>query len=99
MLVKSDSKKEQKIVQELIAADEELRQQHELFEAEMAFKQALIDARKANSLTQKEISEKSGLSQQAVSRLEKGKGGTLDTIIRYLNSMGCSLAVNLGDNK
>ena len=98
MLVKSDGKKEEAIINQLIDSDEQLKRQHEIFKAEMEFKQALIDARKANSLTQKQVSERSGLSQQAISRLEKGKGGTLETIIRYLNSIGGTLSAKL-ENK
>ena len=45
------------------------------------------------NLTQKDISAKTGLSQQAVSRVEKGAGGTIETIIRYLHSMGYSLSI------
>ena len=93
MLEKRDSAREKKIIEDLISEDEELRRQHEVFKAEMAFKQELINARKAESLTQKDISLKTGLSQQAVSRLEKGAGGTIETIIRYLNSMGYSLSI------
>lgn len=93
MLAKRDSKKEQEIINELIDGDGNLQRQHELFLAEMKFKQELIDARKAVSFTQKDISERSGLSQQAVSRLEKEKGGTLETIIRYLNSIGYILDI------
>ncbi len=59
----------------------------------MAFKQELIEARKAASFTQQDISRITGLSQQAVSRMEKGAGGTLETAIRYLNSMGYSLGI------
>jgi DNA-directed RNA polymerase specialized sigma subunit len=92
MLVKSDAAKESKIIEELIT-DPELRKQHELFEAEMAFKQELINARKAESLTQKDISRMTGLSQQAVSRMEKGASGTIETIIRYLNSIGYTLSI------
>lgn len=94
MLVKSDGVKEKQIVEGLIAEDEELRRQHEVFEEEMAFKQKLIEARKSKSLTQKDLSRMTGLSQQAVSRLEKGTSGTLETVIRYLNSMGYSLSIN-----
>jgi len=93
MLEKRDSAREKKIIEDLISEDEELRRQHEVFKAEMAFKQELINARKTESLTQKDISLKTGLSQQAVSRLEKGAGGTIETIIRYLNSMGYSLSI------
>ena len=90
MLVKSDEKKEKQIISELIEEEEKLRRQHEVFEAEMAFKQELINARKAKSLTQKDISRMTGLSQQAVSRMETGASCT---IIRYLNSLGYSLAI------
>ena len=93
MLEKRDSVKEKKIIEELIAEDDELRRQHEIFKAEMAFKQELIDARKDEALTQKDISRRTGLSQQAVSRMEKGASGTIETIIRYLHSMGYSLSI------
>lgn len=93
MLVKSDPAREKEIVAALIEEDAELKQKHFLFKEEMRFKQELIDARKANKFTQKDISERSGLSQQAVSRLEKGAGGTVETIIRYLNAIGCSLTL------
>ncbi len=92
MLVKSDGKKEQKIIENLIK-DEDLRKQHGLFEAEMAFKQELIDARKSRSLTQKDVSRMTGLSQQAISRMEKSGRGTIETIIKYLNSLGYSLSI------
>ena len=93
ILVKSNPVKEQKIIAELTASDEALMRQHKLFQAEMQFKQELINKRKAYSLTQKDISERSGLSQQAISRLEKGNGGTIETIIKYLSAMGCSLTL------
>lgn len=54
MLVKSDGTREEKIVQNLISDDEKLRRQHEIFEAEMEFKQKLIETRKSESLTQKD---------------------------------------------
>lgn len=93
MLVKSNPERERKIVEEIVDNNSELMSQHELFVEEMRFKQMLINARKEKALTQKEISAKSGLSQQAVSRLETGKGGTIDTVIKYLHAMGLSLIV------
>lgn len=93
MLVKSDGSKEKKIIEQLISEDDKLKQQHDIFKAEMEFKQKLIKARKEKSLTQKDISRMTGLSQQAVSRMEKGAGGTIETIIRYLASMGYSLSI------
>lgn len=93
MLVKSDSQKEKKIVEKLISSDDELMKQHELFQAEMAFKQEIINARKSLRLTQKDVSRMTGLSQQAVSRMENGKSGTIETIIKYLNSIGYTLTI------
>ncbi len=93
MIVKSDSRQEQEMIKDLVLQDVELKKQHELFLAEMEFKQLLIQTRKDKNMTQQQVSEKSGLSQQAVSRLEKGRGGTLDTVMRYLNSLGCTLSV------
>ncbi len=93
MLVKSNPVEEQKKIAELTSSDESLMRQHKLFLAEMQFKQELINKRKANALSQKDISERSGLSQQAVSRLEKGNGGTIESIIKYLSAMGCSLTL------
>ena len=93
MIVKRDSNKEERILNELIQSDVELKRQHDLFEKEMQFKQELINARKCKQLTQKEISNISGLSQQAISRLEKGQGGTVETILKYLSSMGYTLSI------
>lgn len=73
MLVKSNPIGEEKIISELVESDETLQQQHLLFLAEMKFNQELIEKRKGRALTQKDISERSGLSQRDVSRLEKGK--------------------------
>ncbi|WP_197018669.1 hypothetical protein [Selenomonas sp. ND2010] len=43
MLVKSNPSEEQKLIAELTASDEALMRQHQLFFAEMQFKQELIN--------------------------------------------------------
>lgn len=93
MLVKSSYEQEKKKVEEIIASDAELNRQHELFKAEMAFKQEMINARKAQALTQKDVSRLSGLSQQAISRIENGTSGTIGTVIKYLDSIGYTLSI------
>ena len=87
MFVKSDPVEENTRLEHLINSDDDARQAHELFMAEMAFKEKLLQVRKNESLTQKDIAEKTGLSQQAISRIERVQGTTLETIIRYLSSM------------
>ena len=99
MLVERDTKKEKAIIEDLISQNPELAKQHELFRLEMDFKQQLINARKEKALTQSDISKLSGLSQQAVSRLEKGNGGNIETVIRYLNSMGLELSIQINQAK
>ena len=76
MFIERDAKKERKVIDELVSQSPELAKQHDLFLQEMEFKQELITARKNKHLTQNDISELSGLSQQAVSRLEKEMAGT-----------------------
>lgn len=97
MFEKRDAEKEERMIQEIIARDEDLRKEHELFEAQMRFKHELIKARKAKRYTQNDVSRLSGLSQQAVSRLEKGKGATVETILKYLNSIGYILEIKEAD--
>ena len=38
MFEKRDAEKEERMIQEIIAGDEDLRKEHELFEAQMRFK-------------------------------------------------------------
>jgi DNA-directed RNA polymerase specialized sigma subunit len=91
--VKSDGEEEKRIMEEMMENNDELRMQHELFKAEMAFKQQLIDARREEQLTQKEVSRLTGLSQQAISRVEQHAGGTIETVLKYLLPMGYTLSI------
>ena len=93
MLTKSDSKAEKEKIEELVSSDAALKYQHDLFKEEMHFKQTLIEARRSKELTQEDISKISGLSQQAVSRLEKGNGGNISTVLKYLSALGMALSI------
>ncbi|MBQ9438098.1 MAG: helix-turn-helix transcriptional regulator [Lachnospiraceae bacterium] len=93
MFVKSDPVEEERMLEGLISAYPEAREAHRSFEAEMAFKEKLLEIRKKEALTQKDIAERSGLSQQAVSRAERVQGTTLETVIRYLSAMGYVLGI------
>lgn len=93
MLIEYDQKKEEEMLQDLIESDDRIKKQHENFVAEMEFKQKLIDLRKAEKMTQTELGKRSGLSQQAISRLERGQGATIETVIKYLISMGYTLGI------
>jgi transcriptional regulator with XRE-family HTH domain len=42
-------------------------------------------------MTQSDVARASGLSQQAVSRIEKGSGATINSLIKYLRGIGYSV--------
>ncbi len=52
--------------------DPEFRAEYEALEPEFAIVQAMIDARKQNGLTQKQLSERTGIAQGDISKLENG---------------------------
>ncbi len=53
-------------------AESAFRQEWEALEPEFAIVQAIIDARKESGLTQKQLSERTGIAQADISRLESG---------------------------
>ena len=54
--------------------------------------QALIEARRASGMTQKELSELTGIAQGDISKLEKGNANpSLRTLIRLAEGMGMKL--------
>ncbi len=56
-------------------------------------KMQLVDLRKAKHLTQKDISDKTGLSLQCISDIENANGGnpTLKSLIKYLECLGLEI--------
>ena len=89
--VKADLKREKEELNKLIAESEEARKAHEEFQARIALQQKLIEIRKAEKMTQSDVANAAGLSQQAVSRIEKGAGATMGSLIKYLMAIGYSI--------
>ena len=50
--------------------NEEFRKEYEALEPEFAIIQAIIDARQETGLTQRELSERTGIAQSDISKLE-----------------------------
>ncbi len=74
--------------------DPEFRAEYEALQPEHAVIQAIIDARKESGLTQKELSEKTGIAQGDISRLEKGIGNpSIRTLKRLAEGMGMLLKI------
>jgi len=60
---------------------------------------SLVEFRKSTGTTQKEIAEKSGLTQQMVSRIEKVTNTPrLDVFLRYVLALGLELKINKDEN-
>jgi transcriptional regulator with XRE-family HTH domain len=74
--------------------DPEFRAEYEAMAPEFAIVQAMIDARKNTGLTQKQLSEKTGIDQSDISRMESGDANpTLATLKRLAAGMGMTLKV------
>ena len=72
----------------------EFRAEYEALEPEFSIIQAMIDARKASGLTQKELAEKTGIAQADISKLESGNANpSLKTLQRLAAGMGMKVKV------
>ncbi len=74
--------------------DPEFRAEYEALEPEFAIVQAMIDARKQNGLTQKQLSERTGIAQGDISKLENGSANpSIRTLQRLADGMGMRLKI------
>ena len=86
--VKADLEKEREELNKLVSENEEARRAYEEFQARFALQQQLVQMRKAEHMTQSDVANAAGISQQAVSRIEKGAGATISSLIKYLTGIG-----------
>ena len=89
--VQADIKKEKKELEKLITTDASARKAYEELQAKVALRKQLVRVGKAENLTQTEVAHAVGISQQAVSRIEKGTGATINSLIKYLTGIGYSI--------
>ncbi len=74
--------------------DEEFRKEYEALQPERAVMQAIIDARQSSGLTQKELSERTGIAQGDISKLENGNANpSIRTLQRLAEGMGMMLKI------
>ena len=72
----------------------EFKEEYDALEPEFAIIQAIIDARKYSGITQKELSQKSGIAQGDISKLENGNANpSLKTLQRLASAMGKRLKI------
>ena len=72
--------------------DDEFKKEYEALEPEFAIIQALIDARKRNGITQKELSQRTGITQADISKLENGNA---NPSVRTLKKLASGLNMRL----
>ena len=78
--------------------NENFRKEYEALEPEYAIMKAVLDARIESGLTQKELSDLSGITQGDISRLENGNGNpSIRTLKRLANAMGKNLKIEFVD--
>ena len=72
--------------------DPEFKKEYEALKPEFSIIQAIIDARKNAGMTQKDLAEKTGITQGDISRLENGSANpSLKTLQRLAEGMGMTL--------
>ena len=74
--------------------DQEFKAEYEALEPEFSVIQALIDARKATGISQKQLAKLTGIHQADISKLENGSANpSLKTLQRIAAGMGMKLKI------
>ena len=72
--------------------DPEFKAEYDALEPEFAIIHAMIDARKNSGMTQKQLSERAGIAQGDISKIESGNGNpSLRTLKRLASAMDMKL--------
>lgn len=80
--------------------DPEFKKEYEALQPEHAIIQAIIDARRQSGLTQKELSERTGITQGDISKLERGNANpSIRTLQRLASGMGMRLRLEFVPDK
>ena len=89
----------QELTNELMQ-DPEFVKEYEAIQPEVNITRAILDARINAGMTQMELSQKSGISQADISRLEKGtRNPSLNLLKRLAEAMDSTLSIEFIPNK
>jgi len=69
----------------------EHREMAKIRQEEIELRNKLVEMRKQKNITQKELESRTGMTQQAISRFEKGNGANFITILKYAEGIDCRL--------
>ncbi|MCL2076866.1 MAG: helix-turn-helix domain-containing protein [Oscillospiraceae bacterium] len=79
--------------------DPQFKREYDALEPEFQIIQALIDGRKEKNLTQKQLSELTGINQADISKLEKGNANpSIRTLQRLAAGMDMSVKIEFIPN-
>lgn len=74
--------------------DPEFKAEYDALEPEFSLIRAMLDARREAGLTQKQLSERTGISQSDISKFETGNGNpSLKTLQRLAAGMGMRVKI------
>ncbi|MCD8192364.1 MAG: helix-turn-helix domain-containing protein [Oscillospiraceae bacterium] len=74
--------------------DPEFKSEYDALEPEFSLIRAMLDARREAGLTQKQLSERTGISQSDISKFETGNGNpSLKTLQRLAAGMGMKVKI------
>ena len=76
--------------------DDDFKKEWNNIQPELQIIDTLIEARKAKKITQKQLSELTGITQGDISKLENGSANpSIKTLQRLANALGMMLKLNL----
>lgn len=74
--------------------NDEFRKEYEAIQPELDVIRAVVDARNSVNMTQKELSERTGISQADISKIENGtRNPSLNLLKRLAEGMGMTLKI------
>ena len=74
--------------------DPEVKNEYDALAPEFTIIQALIDARRIAGMTQKQLSERTGITQSDISKLENGNSNpSIKTLKKLANGMNMDLKI------
>lgn len=88
--------KSYKEVKKELLKDPEVKREYDALEAEYEIIDAIVKARAENNLTQKQLSERTGITQADISRIERGNSNpTIGLLRRLADGMNMQLKLTL----
>jgi len=67
------------------------RETAKIRQEELNLRNRLVEMRRQKNITQKDLEVRTGMTQQAISRFEKGNGVNFTTILKYAEGIDCRL--------